>query len=71
MSEPQVTLIFGDPYRCERALRARHTAILAEYPDTERHTLFGDDLDLLGSGNDSAETLRELFRDLCLRGVTA
>ncbi|MCK4392153.1 hypothetical protein KAX17_04545, partial [Candidatus Bipolaricaulota bacterium] len=46
MSEPQVTLIFGDPYRCERALAARHTAILTEYTDTERHTLFGDEFDM-------------------------
>jgi DNA polymerase-3 subunit delta len=46
MPESQFSLIFGDPYRCERALAARHTAILAEDPDTERHTLFGDELDM-------------------------
>lgn len=46
MPEPQLSLFFGELYRCERALLARHAAILAEYPDTERHTLFGDELDL-------------------------
>ncbi len=48
MSEPQLTLIFGDPFRCEQALQARHTRIIENHPETERHTLFGDELDLLG-----------------------
>ncbi len=46
MPEPQRVLIFGDPYRCEHALAARHAAILAEFADTERNILFGDELDL-------------------------
>jgi len=70
MSEPQLALIFGDSFRCEQALQVRHTRIIEEHPEAERHTLFGDELDLLGSGDASAETLRDLFRDLCLRGTT-
>jgi DNA polymerase III delta subunit len=46
MSEPQLILIFGDPFRCEQSLAARHARILEEDPETERHTLFGDELDL-------------------------
>ena len=46
MPEPQRVLIFGDPYRCEQALGARHAAILAKFSDTERVPLFGDELDL-------------------------
>jgi len=46
MSELQRVLIFGDPYRCDQALAARHAAILAEFADTERNILFGDELDL-------------------------
>ncbi len=46
MPEPQCVLIFGDLYRCEQALGARHAAILAEFSDTERNILFGDELDL-------------------------
>ncbi|MCD5416361.1 hypothetical protein LR032_04615 [Candidatus Bipolaricaulota bacterium] len=48
MSELQPLLIFGDPFRCEQALAARCARILAEAPKTERHTLFGDDLNLPG-----------------------
>ena len=46
MSEPQCGLIFGDAYRCEQALSARHAAILTEFSDTERVPLFGDELNL-------------------------
>ncbi len=46
MPEPQLALIFGDPFRCEQALQARHTRIIEEHPEAERHTLFGDELDL-------------------------
>jgi len=46
MPEPKRVLILGDPYRCEHALAARHAAILAEFADTERNILFGDELDL-------------------------
>ncbi len=37
---------FGDPFRCEQALQARHTRILEGDAKAERHTLFGDELDL-------------------------
>ncbi len=46
MPEAPVVLFLGDPYRCERALAVREAAICAEHPDTERHTHFGDELDL-------------------------
>ncbi len=46
MPEPQLTLIFGDPFRCEQALHTRHTRIIEKHPEAERHTLFGDELDL-------------------------
>jgi DNA polymerase III delta subunit len=46
MPEPKRVLIFGDPYRCGQALDTRHAAILAEFADTERNILFGDELDL-------------------------
>ncbi len=46
MPEPQLTLIFGDPFRCEQSLQARHTRIIEEHPEAERHTLFGDEIDL-------------------------
>lgn len=50
MPEPQLALFLGDPYRCERALAARHSVILEEFPDTERHKTFGDELDLASLG---------------------
>jgi len=37
---------FGDPFRCEQALQAHHTKILEGDSKAERHTLFGDELDL-------------------------
>jgi len=37
---------FGNPFRCEQALQARHTRILEGDSKAERHTLFGDKLDL-------------------------
>ena len=46
MSESQCALLHGDPYRVEKALAVRHTAILSEFSDTERSVLFGDELDL-------------------------
>ena len=46
MPEPQTCLFIGDPYRIERALAARHEAILAANPETERIPLFGDELDV-------------------------
>jgi len=46
MPESQVCLLVGDPYRIEHALAARHEAILAAHPDTERIPLFGDELDV-------------------------
>lgn len=46
MTEPQPLLIFGDPFRCEQALAVRCASIFAEDPKSERHTLFGDELDL-------------------------
>jgi len=46
MTEPQLTLIFGDQFRCEQALQARHTRIIENNPEVERHTLFSDELDL-------------------------
>ncbi len=46
MSIPTVALIFGDPFRCEQALAARHEAILEDGPGTERRAMFGDEVDL-------------------------
>jgi len=46
MSIPTVMLVFGDAFRCEQALVARHEAILATDRNTERHAVFGDETDL-------------------------
>ncbi len=46
MSNARLTLLVGDLYRCERALVARQQEIIARQPTTERHTLFGDEIDL-------------------------
>jgi len=46
MPEQPLTLLFGDPFRCEQALQAHHSRIIEKYPEAERHTLFGDKLDL-------------------------
>jgi len=45
MPESQLTLIFGDAYRCENALAACSEAILAADSDVEQHRLFGDEID--------------------------
>ncbi len=42
MSAPIITLVYGEPYQCERALAARDAAIAAD----ERIVRFGDELDL-------------------------
>lgn len=46
MSEPQLRLITGDPYLCDRALALREAALVAIDPDIERHGLFADELDI-------------------------
>ncbi len=46
MSEPQLRLITGDPYLCDRALALREAALVAMDPDIERHGLFADELDI-------------------------
>ena len=45
MSEPQITLLLGDEFRCERALAQRVTALEAIDPNCERRVLFGDELE--------------------------
>lgn len=45
MSEPRLMLIYGDAYRCEEAVSLRSGAILASDPNTEQHSLFGDEID--------------------------
>lgn len=45
MSEPQITLLVGDSFRCERALFEREAALRAVDPECERHVLFGDEID--------------------------
>jgi DNA polymerase III delta subunit len=46
MSEPQLRLIAGDSFLCERALSVRESALQAVDPDIERHALFADEIDL-------------------------
>ncbi len=45
MSEPQTILLFGDAYRCERALVTREETIRAVDPHVERRTMFADEID--------------------------
>lgn len=45
MPEPQIILIFGDAYRCERALIARDEIIRTLDPHAERRALFADEVD--------------------------
>jgi DNA polymerase III delta subunit len=45
VSEPQVTLLVGDAFRCERALAERETALRESDPACERRVIFGDELD--------------------------
>jgi DNA polymerase III delta subunit len=45
MSEPQLRLMTGDPYLCERALATRELALMTLDPDIERHGLFADEID--------------------------
>jgi len=61
MSLPSVALIFGDPFRCDQALAERHEAILATDPKTERHALFGDEVDLSGLATELSSSA--LFAD--------
>jgi DNA polymerase III delta subunit len=42
---PQIQLLLGDAYRCERELAEREAAILSADPDCERRALFGDEID--------------------------
>jgi DNA polymerase III delta subunit len=45
VSEPQIALLVGDAFRCERALAEREAALREADPAYERHVLFGDELD--------------------------
>jgi len=46
MPEPQWRLLVGDPFLCTRALEKRQGALTALDPETERHVLFADEVDL-------------------------
>lgn len=46
MAEPQLRLLMGDAYLCERALAARHQALQAQDPSIERLVLFADEADI-------------------------
>lgn len=46
MSEPQLQLITGNPYLCDRALALREAALTAIDPGIERHGLFADELNI-------------------------
>jgi len=45
VSEPQIVLLVGDTYRCQRALEEREASLLAADPAIERHVTFGDEVD--------------------------
>lgn len=46
MAIPQCVLLTGEVYRCERELAARDAEIVAAHPGTERHLLFGDEIEI-------------------------
>jgi DNA polymerase III delta subunit len=46
MTEPQLVLFHGDPYRCERALRERDEALRSADRSIERHPRFAEDVDV-------------------------
>lgn len=46
MDDAVVSLLVGDAYRCERALRVRHHAVCSNDPHVERHVRFADDVDV-------------------------
>jgi len=46
MPEPQWRLLIGDPFLCERALEKREIALQETDPETERHVLFADEVNL-------------------------
>jgi DNA polymerase III delta subunit len=46
MAIPQCVLLTGEVYRCELELAARDAEIVAAHPDTERHLLFGDEIEI-------------------------
>lgn len=46
MGEPQLRLLMGDAYLCERALNARHLALQALDPAIERLVVFADEADI-------------------------
>jgi len=46
LTQLPIRLFSGDPYRCDRALRERETALREIDPGIERHLLFADEVDV-------------------------
>jgi len=70
MSEPQIRLFVGDPYRCERALAEREAALREADPTCERRVLFGDELDPASFEIELRSTsLFSLGRHFVVRGI--
>ena len=70
MSEPQIVLLVGDAYRCQRALDERKGVLLAADPEIERHVTFGDEIDPSGFGIElQSASLFALGRHFVVRQV--
>lgn len=69
-NEPQIRLLVGDAYRCERALAERVEALRAADPAIERRVLFGDEIDAASLESDlQSASLFALGRHFLLRQI--